>query len=1216
MLCNLLQIPCMVFVYAIMMTDAYILSTISTDFTHAISYCKEAHNSSLATVFTVKQHQTILKLCSAKCITNCWVGLHTQLPDMSAVKDENCVEIIANIDRNDTHKFKWKKISCDLLRCPICNDPPSAIRNMSITYQHEIYHKKHSRKLLQTQNMSCGWIDTDYNYCIINASYIEYANIICDPEFANCEIYLYNVSNSVIHCPSKDCEWCIIDCYGDCQGLIIKGNNCQFVSLLSLHYYHGFGDSIIHAPGNGGSLEIFGDLKRSHIYSKPETENIVVIIDGAGDHNVIDARYVTGHVNVSCIGFGYCDSTNISCAESNASFIINCSSINPYFVRGGCQQMIVSAEGDTSNVDWYCSSDLDTVCSYAMLISYIDSVGQNLKWAYDYFDQLWYYYDETSNISCNWPDIDNDTCIIYPSDIGRDVECDPELSNCEINVLGYLQYSTIHCPTNDCQWCIVNCFPESICKGLVIKGYDCELVSILATVDGTAYENCTIYAPGNGGTLEITGGMSDSIIYSQLGTENIVITQTTLYVRHNIIDGQYISGDLNVTCNGSCDEYYIMCGANNTNCNIYCLKSCQDMIVYATKGTSDVKWICSDTESYACLQAKLACSDMNNPLYSEWRYSNANGWYYDTGDCVQNWIPPDITCTLPSKIDDTCYITKQYLSDSRTIQCNTNFTNCQVQLGDVDSNNAWQKNLQSTIHCPSVECDTCIIQCNSEFACYHITIFGYNCSSLQVIVAHYQDDVTIHAPGNGGNLLLNTYIERVSAGFSQGQIYSSPYGTKNMIINFAAMARANYIDGTYVTDYLNVTCNELCFESQIICPNDAHCNIDCNSNSYCGAMIVKAIEGTHDVNWLCAGGKYMCDNAVLFCKNNFSQSSSWEYDNITGIWHLGHHINGGCIDLPTIAPTPSPTIPTMDPTEPTAAPTKSPIAFSLDITESIGIIGGSLLLCIFIFCGLIYYYRYYKPEKKALYISNGLVILIGIGEYDEEAENPEIESYLKDLSGIDKDIENMVHLFHDTLCYDVYPTHYFDDIENDRSPKQYWTEQELHNFLENHAQYLEDNAKTRYDGLIVIISCHGVSGNICTSDYKLFSQRAIHRIFSSAHPNSRGIPRFFIFDCCSGNFERESYREDDICKSPNSKISDLTKGINDADADIDKPWVDGEHNPDYKLCVIEAANPGFQSKLRSDVGSYVIHSFYEKTMDILTNNKRTFIHETFDEIQD
>ena len=38
---------------------------------------------------------------------------------------------------------------------------------------------------------------------------------------------------------------------------------------------------------------------------------------------------------------------------------------------------------------------------------------------------------------------------------------------------------------------------------------------------------------------------------------------------------------------------------------------------------------------------------------------------------------------------------------------------------------------------------------------------------------------------------------------------------------------------------------------------------------------------------------------------------------------------------------------------------------------------------------------------------------------------------------------------------------------------------------------------TRYDGLMVIISSHGTKGCIVSSDYKLITKKAIHRIFTA-----------------------------------------------------------------------------------------------------------------------
>ena len=100
--------------------------------------------------------------------------------------------------------------------------------------------------------------------------------------------------------------------------------------------------------------------------------------------------------------------------------------------------------------------------------------------------------------------------------------------------------------------------------------------------------------------------------------------------------------------------------------------------------------------------------------------------------------------------------------------------------------------------------------------------------------------------------------------------------------------------------------------------------------------------------------------------------------------------------------------------------------------------------------------------------------MVGIAEYDDEASEPDINGYLKDLYGIHTDIDHMVHLFGKVLNYDIYPKY---DIEEE-SMKLKWTEKELKDFLCERAQYLEDNIldKKKYDGLIVITSCHGIQG--------------------------------------------------------------------------------------------------------------------------------------------
>ena len=140
-----------------------------------------------------------------------------------------------------------------------------------------------------------------------------------------------------------------------------------------------------------------------------------------------------------------------------------------------------------------------------------------------------------------------------------------------------------------------------------------------------------------------------------------------------------------------------------------------------------------------------------------------------------------------------------------------------------------------------------------------------------------------------------------------------------------------------------------------------------------------------------------------------------------------------------------------------------------------------------------------------------MVIPIAIGIYEEDPEDPDIDGYFQDLDGVEMDIENVINLFgkHETgLYYDIFPRTY---LQQDLSSyKTEWTQDELIDFLKEQSNELERNLydKTNlnpYDGLIVIISCHGIAKDyIITSDYKQVHKTAIHRIFS-------GIFVLFLF---------------------------------------------------------------------------------------------------------
>merc|ERR1712087_942875 len=137
-----------------------------------------------------------------------------------------------------------------------------------------------------------------------------------------------------------------------------------------------------------------------------------------------------------------------------------------------------------------------------------------------------------------------------------------------------------------------------------------------------------------------------------------------------------------------------------------------------------------------------------------------------------------------------------------------------------------------------------------------------------------------------------------------------------------------------------------------------------------------------------------------------------------------------------------------------------------------------------------------------------------MGKYvmpQNEGDN-EVNGEMENLNGIEHDVTNMHLLFGDRLNYAVWPK-----IKDGQHPVVYWTEENLKKFFEKAARHLSNNiVRGKYfDGLVCIISCHGIPRFICTSDYKLYSKVAIHRTLSQ-YVNLRGIPRLFLFDCCQG----------------------------------------------------------------------------------------------------
>ena len=256
-----------------------------------------------------------------------------------------------------------------------------------------------------------------------------------------------------------------------------------------------------------------------------------------------------------------------------------------------------------------------------------------------------------------------------------------------------------------------------------------------------------------------------------------------------------------------------------------------------------------------------------------------------------------------------------------------------------------------------------------------------------------------------------------------------------------------------------------------------------------------------------------------------------------------------------------------------------------------------------------------------------MVIAVAIGDYEQNPESPEFEGAVTDLDGILIDIENSVDLFANQLNYDIFPNY---ARESSDIWKQYWTQDEIMELLQEKAMDLDNNLNDEnakhYDALILIISCHGIDNHIITSDWKKISKEAIHRLFSAKRPKSRKIPRIFIFDCCAGHNDRDYvYRDEESSSDSDSDVAkgikpeqNIGKGIETGDihGDVSLVWAINEDNPDARLVVVNAANHGFQSKMDTQKGSYVITKLTKKIGSNINGKNELFLMDILNDIQE
>eukprot|EP01084_Bolivina_argentea_P077812 141184_1 len=263
-----------------------------------------------------------------------------------------------------------------------------------------------------------------------------------------------------------------------------------------------------------------------------------------------------------------------------------------------------------------------------------------------------------------------------------------------------------------------------------------------------------------------------------------------------------------------------------------------------------------------------------------------------------------------------------------------------------------------------------------------------------------------------------------------------------------------------------------------------------------------------------------------------------------------------------------------------------------------------------------------QPSDSLNCIQNALTVIIAIGDYQDadECTSPDLKhAFLKDLP-IDKDIDNLTELF-TLLNYKIIPD----------KPKTYWTENDIMSLLQNDIpnELFDENKILKYDGLIVCISCHGTENRIITSDMKVIDKIAIHRIISGNHAEAREIPRIFLFDSCEGDSERIRKRSTSIDDIEMNEIPIDTQYLSDAPLMITEigkhvalehiengtQWTTTTKNPDYRLIEVHASNPGFQAKIDSRHGSFLMNEFSQRMIENIKNEKQETLSDIFSAIQ-
>ena len=218
------------------------------------------------------------------------------------------------------------------------------------------------------------------------------------------------------------------------------------------------------------------------------------------------------------------------------------------------------------------------------------------------------------------------------------------------------------------------------------------------------------------------------------------------------------------------------------------------------------------------------------------------------------------------------------------------------------------------------------------------------------------------------------------------------------------------------------------------------------------------------------------------------------------------------------------------------------------------------------------YSEWYDPKNYS--IVDPMIIMIGIGKYDSDV--------MPSLNGVSIDYTRMMNVFNNkfgyAFCYknsDNETIYLNKSIENKNKLKDnfklYWIDEEIDDFLEYCSQIF---IKNKHDSLFIIISSHGESEVILTSDGEEYSHGMFQAYFMASEFSN--VPKVIFFDACRGSmkplFKKKEKKENKttIKKSNSSKAEfELAQYLvcddNTENKENDTIKIKGkENNPDDK----------------------------------------------------